>query len=75
MYHSGFTGKSGPETWWQCKFKQKYLRHIEKCELAGDYEKQKNEFVNSSEAKSKAKGDDNEGEKEPGVQVQSEVGR
>jgi len=31
-YHSGFTGKSGPETWWYCAKKNKPLRHIKQCD-------------------------------------------
>jgi hypothetical protein len=35
-YHSGFTGKSGPETWWHCKKHNQAIRHIYFCELSGN---------------------------------------
>ncbi len=41
MFHAGFTGKEGPETWWQCEREQDYLRYIKSCPLAGDPDKQK----------------------------------
>lgn len=31
-YQSGFTGKSGPETWWGCGFHRKHLRNVKKCD-------------------------------------------
>ena len=36
MFHSGYTGKSGPETWWRCLAGtglQSYVRNIKKCPL------------------------------------------
>lgn len=35
FYHSGFTGKSGPETWWHCARTKKPIRYVRKCEFAG----------------------------------------
>lgn len=35
IYHAGFTGKEGPETWWMCAHHRKPIRHIQSCELAG----------------------------------------
>lgn len=31
-YHSGFTGKSGRETWWMCGLHRDALRCIKKCD-------------------------------------------
>lgn len=31
-FTSGFTGKSGPETWSQCGKMKKYIREIKKCD-------------------------------------------
>jgi len=42
MFHSGFTGKSGPETWWYCLHHQKYMRHIKKCSMMQNSELQRN---------------------------------
>jgi len=36
LYHAGFTGKSGEETWFYCARQKKPIRHIKKCELAGN---------------------------------------
>ena len=36
LVHSGYTGKSGPETWFGCKLHKKPIRHIKSCELAGN---------------------------------------
>lgn len=36
FYHSGYTSKSGPETWWHCILLEKPIRNIPKCELAGN---------------------------------------
>lgn len=33
MFHSGFTSKSGPVTWWLCDKKKKYIREIKKCNI------------------------------------------
>ncbi len=44
-FHSGYTGKSGPETWYHCKRLKKAIRNIKTCELAGDYEAQKKKFI------------------------------
>lgn len=35
-YHSGYTGKSGPETWWHCGLHKKPIRRIKTCYKAGD---------------------------------------
>jgi len=43
-FRSGFTGKSGPETWFWCSFHNKAIRNVKKCEFAGDYDKQKEAF-------------------------------
>ncbi len=32
MYKSGFTGKSGPVTWWHCRARKKAIRHIKSCD-------------------------------------------
>ncbi len=36
LYHSGYTGKSGEDTWWWCKRHDGPVRHIGACDLAGD---------------------------------------
>lgn len=38
-YHSGYTGKSGPETWNWCEKKAEFLRHIKNCAIAATKEK------------------------------------
>lgn len=38
IYHSGYTGKSGEETWNYCAKQKKYLRFIKKCAFAGSKE-------------------------------------
>lgn len=40
-YHSGFTGKTGPETWHYCKYNRDYPSQLKSCDLAGMPEKQK----------------------------------
>ena len=45
MYHSGYTGKSGELTWYWCEFNKAFLRHIKKCELAGNKEKQREALI------------------------------
>jgi len=51
VYHSGFTGKSGPETWWQCLKFKKYTRNIGACPIAGNPEEQREAWI-EQEAKS-----------------------
>ena len=36
VVHSGFTGKSGEETWWRCVRHKKAVRNVRKCDIAGD---------------------------------------
>lgn len=35
MFHAGYTGKSGQETWWQCLFQKLSVRHVKACKLSG----------------------------------------
>jgi len=35
-YHSGYTGKSGLDTWWTCVHHQDAIRNIKSCEFAGN---------------------------------------
>ena len=51
MYHSGFTGKSGEETWWRCERKRKWLRHIKSCELSGNAELMKETYIHDRSKK------------------------
>ncbi len=44
-YHSGYTGKSGVETWFWCDYWSKPIRHIRTCTLAGDYARQRETFI------------------------------
>ena len=32
QYKSGFTGKSGPVTWYHCRVRKKAIRHIKNCD-------------------------------------------
>lgn len=43
--HSGYTSKSGPITWVHCKLHKKAIRHISKCDLSGNYDLQKEKFI------------------------------
>jgi len=45
--HSGYTGKSGEETWFYCSRLKKYIRHIKKCDIAGNNDKQMAEYKES----------------------------
>lgn len=40
LFQSGFTGKSGPETWFYCKKTGQAIRHMQSCTLAGDSDSQ-----------------------------------
>ena len=55
MYHSGFTGKSGPETWWPCLRWKAYIRDIKECDLSGKPEMQRDTWI-EHEAKEKSDG-------------------
>jgi hypothetical protein len=45
LYHAGFTGKSGPETWNTCVKHKKAIRNIKDCEIKGsnNHEETRNE--------------------------------
>jgi len=43
--HSGYTGKSGFWTWWNCKLHKIPIRYITSCELAGDENLMTNTFI------------------------------
>lgn len=45
VWHSGYTGMSGPSTWYQCSWIHRPLRDIKSCELEGDREKQLDELI------------------------------
>jgi len=34
-YQSGYTGKSGPLTWFSCDYHKKPIKNIRRCNLAG----------------------------------------
>jgi len=42
--HSGYTGKSGPDTWFYCGKTNEPIRRISKCALAGDANAQREAF-------------------------------
>ena len=44
-FHSGYTSKSGKETWFHCVKHEKPIRHIKFCNLAGDPDKQKEVWI------------------------------
>ncbi len=44
-YHSGFTGKSGPETWNFCKYNKDYPCQLKSCDLAAQWDKQKDFWI------------------------------
>lgn len=47
QFHSGFTKKGGPETWWNCSKVYMPIRYIKKrCELAGSPEAQRKAYIN-----------------------------
>jgi len=39
VFHSGYTGKSGPETWWRCLRHKKPVHNVKRCDFAGNPEK------------------------------------
>lgn len=50
LFHSGYTGKSGEDTWWYCKHpdrlaEKRYIRNIKSCCLAGNKEAMKIEYL------------------------------
>jgi hypothetical protein len=45
IYHSGYTGKSGEETWFFCNKYRKPIRHIKRCLVQGNVRAQGEEFV------------------------------
>ncbi len=45
IYHPGYTGKSGPETWVSCLFHKEYQRNIDVCHLSANYKKQKEAWM------------------------------
>jgi len=56
MFHSGFTGKSGPETWWSCLKRKAYMRDIDACDLSGKPEEQTNAWIDFKVAEAKSNG-------------------
>ena len=53
-YQSGFTGKSGPETWWMCGRHKSAVRHVKNCDIAADAEKQKETWLNDQTPKDRS---------------------
>ena len=47
VYQSGFTRKRGSETWWHCDRLKLPMRDVKKCGLAGNYDKQKNAWIDA----------------------------
>jgi hypothetical protein len=45
MFHSGYTGKSGEETWFYCKRTRRPIRHIKKCDLQGNVDAQRDAYL------------------------------
>lgn len=46
LYQSGFTGKSGEDTYWQCIRHRSAVRHLKKCDIAGDGQLQRDTHQN-----------------------------
>lgn len=44
-YHSGYTGKSGPETWFMCVKHKAAVRNLKRCYLAGAPDKQQEDWI------------------------------
>ncbi len=44
-YHSGYTGKSGEETWWMCNYHRQAVRNVKKCALTGDPKLQRKNYL------------------------------
>jgi len=45
LFHSGYTSKSGEETWFHCARTKKPIRHINKCDLQGNTKTQREAFL------------------------------
>jgi len=48
LFKSGYTGKRGPHTWFNCAYKFQFIRDIKSCNLAGDPEAQREEWIRVS---------------------------